>query len=83
MSNICAIAGNRAETTWPLQAPWGPSDSSFTGQKDTPGVVMVPAADLSPGAVRGRMLFARYFNTNSNSFQKLFSTKQATTEQTF
>lgn len=45
---------------------------------------LVPAVDLSPEVLRDRMLFARYFNINSNSFKKnLFSTKKATTKQTF
>lgn len=46
-------------------------------------ITQVPAVDLSPEVKRGRMLFARYLNINSNSFKKIHSTKKATTEQTF
>lgn len=52
-------------------------------QKDITQLPLVPAVDLSAEVIRGRMLFARCFNINSNSFKRLFSTKKATTEQTF
>ena len=50
-----------------------------TALKDITQVPLVPAVDLYPKVRRGRMLFARYFNINSNSFKKIFSTKKATT----
>lgn len=83
MSNIYALLGSQLRQPDQSKLPGAHPDSSCTGQKHTTGVALVPAADLSPGVVSDRMLCARYFNTNSNSSQKLFSTKKATTEQTF
>lgn len=54
---------------------------AHSNPEDITQVPLVPAVDLSPEVIRGRILFARYLN--SNSFKNYFPLKKATTEQTF